>query len=191
MELKCEFRSIEGYTCVVNKTSITEPTTEIKEIYGEHEPGKSHKDVESIIFLSAKVHYFPRGLSKIFPALKSLIIYKCGLKSITRDDLNGLEKLEILALRSNQLRQLPSNLLVGMTKLKRILFDNNNLERISSKLLEPIANNALDLVYFQANTKIDAYFGPEYGGVKSLLELMEIIDKSCDEPDDNLLNKIH
>jgi Leucine-rich repeat (LRR) protein len=185
MELECKFGTkafdgVQFYTCIVNEASITEPYTKIKEFIGEHHPGKSNDDVESIKFLSTTVHYVPRGLDKIFPALKKLIIYKCGLKSITRDDLKGLE---ILDLRRNQLKWLPSNLFAGMTNLKQISFYDNKLERVSSKLLEPIASNSLEFVDFRRNTKIDAYFGPEYEGIENLRELMEIIDDNCEKPD--------
>jgi BTB/POZ domain/Leucine rich repeat len=189
MELKCEFKvetydGVQYYTCVVKEVSITKPFTNIKEIIGKHQPGKIHKDVEAIKFLSTTVHYVPRGLDKIFPALKVLDIENCGLLSIAQNDFHGLQKLEVLNLSQNQLQWLPSNLLVGMTKLKCISFYNNKLERVSSKLLEPIASNPLKFVSFMGNAKIDNYFGPGYrGGTKSLQELMKIIDASCAKPD--------
>jgi Leucine-rich repeat (LRR) protein len=191
MELKCEFKfeayysGVPYYTCYVKKASITEPYTKIKEIIGEHQPGKSNDDVEAIMFEKTTVHHFPRDLDKIFPALKVLRINNCGLLSITRDDLFGLQKLELLDLRGNQLQWLPSNLLLGMSNLKRVIFLNNKLERISSKLLEPIASNALGWVNFKGNSKISNHFGPAYGGsTKSLQELMEIIDASCEKPNE-------
>jgi Leucine-rich repeat (LRR) protein len=197
MELKCEFKSVvyegvEYYTCVVKKASITKAYTKIKNTIGEHLPGKSNQDVESIEFQDTTVRYFPRGLHKIFPALKVLRIDFCGLKSISRDDLIGLEKLEALDLRSNDLEWLPSNLLVRMTNLKRIVFFDSKLERISSKLLEPIASSLL--VNFNSNTKINSYFSPGFGGsTKSLQELMKIIDKNCEKPDEReeMLSEIY
>jgi BTB/POZ domain len=188
MELKCEFSSdtyydYKFYTCVVKEASITKPYTKIKDIIGEHQPGKSHEDVEAIMFTGANVHSFPRGLTKIFPALKVLKMCNCGLKSITRDELKGLEKLEILELCCNQLQWLPSNLLVGMTKLKRISFYNNALQRVSSKLLHPIASNDLESVSFGCcYPKMDSFFGPEFDGSKSLQELKDIIDARCGKP---------
>jgi hypothetical protein len=187
MELKCEFKSeayldTEYYTCLVDEASITKPVIKIKEFIGKHQPGRSNEDVEAIKFQGKTIHYFPRGLSKMFPALKVLWIDECGLKLITRDDLFGLEKLEVLNLGCNQLQWLPSNLLVGMTNLKRVVFFNNELERVSSKLLEPIARNNLELVDFTGNSKINSYFRPENGalkGTKNLQELMIIIDEKC------------
>jgi Leucine-rich repeat (LRR) protein len=190
MELKCEFsyvarKTIQSYSCVVKEASITEPDTNIKEFIGEHRPGKSNEGVDAIDFQATTLHYFPRGLNKIFPSLKTLIINNCGLKSITRDDLHGLEKLEVLDLRLNQLQWLPSNLLDGMKNLKRVIFHSNKLECVSSKILSPIVRNHLEYVSFEANTKINNFFGPEYGATsKTVHELMEIIDKNCGKPDE-------
>jgi BTB/POZ domain len=182
MELLCKFSTASYgdrfYTCVVKEASVLKRHRIIKGFIGEHEPGKSNNDVKAIRFEETTVHYFPRGLAEIFPALKKLSIRQCGLRSVTRDDLKGLENLEDLSLCANPLQWLPSNLFVGMTKLK--------LERISSKILEPIANNRLDLVSFDSNTKINSLFGRQhYRTTKTLRELMEVIDKNCDKPDED------
>jgi BTB/POZ domain len=58
------------------------------------------------------------------------------------------------------------------------------LERVSSKLLEPIASNPLEVVSFIGNTKINCYFRPgNKGGTKNLQELVKVIVKRCGKPD--------
>jgi BTB/POZ domain/Leucine rich repeat len=190
MEIKCEYSTLlmsNDYKCNVKGAQITEPNTKITSISGEHKQGHSFTDVRYITFnRPCIINYFPRGLIKLFPYLQSLSIVGCGLKEISRADLLGLGNLESMYLSSNDLRSLPSDLFMGMLNLKYISFANNDIECMSSELLKPIAGNGLQSVNFSGNPKIDAFYCVHSDNVnktKSLKELMEIIDKSCDEPD--------
>lgn len=193
MELKAVFESIPTednspfYLCNIRRVSIKSPETKITRIIGDHIEGKNDDDVNMLLFDSSEVHFFPRGLDKIFKNLTGIMILSCGLKRITRNDLVGLTNLKYLTLDDNQLRLLSPDLFVGMNKLKHIAIRNNKLRILSSKLLKPIAGNAVTLVDLRGNTKIDACFHPAQGqgNVDSLQELMEIIDKKCVPPFEN------
>jgi BTB/POZ domain/Leucine rich repeat len=194
MELNCEFEiyawartEVDYYGCGITEEPIIQPGTAIKAFIGEHQEGFTNFDVEMISFLEKiSIEYLPRGLSKIFPNLKALDIDSCGLKKITRNDLTGLENLEAFCINNSKLRSLPSDLFEGMTKLKEISLCDNKLEFLSSQLLEAIAGNQLERVDFRSNTKIDAFYQPgEEGSVASLQELMEIIDKDCESPEND------
>jgi Leucine-rich repeat (LRR) protein len=170
------------YTCTITSASIKEPNTKITAFDGIHEPGKSNKDVEDVWFHDTVVEYFPRGLEIIFPNLNKLNIINCGLKTISQDDLRGLENLTVLSFIRNQLKSLPSNLLAKMRNLKRINFRDNKLESINSKLFKPIMNNGLTYVEFRNNTNINAFYDPENSGsVASLEELIGIIVTKCEQ----------
>jgi Leucine-rich repeat (LRR) protein len=194
MEIKCKFggliwsrTNVSYYGCEVKEASITEPGTEIKGFDGEHQQGKTNFDVENLWFNNTSVEHFPRGLSKIFPNLKVLDIKNCGLKKISRNNLKGLEDLEVICIRSNNLRSLPSDLFKGMTNLKDIFLCGNKLEFLSSKLLEPIAGNQLGRVKLGNSKKINAFCQPGVeGSVASLQELMKIIDKNCERPEEDI-----
>jgi BTB/POZ domain/Leucine rich repeat len=192
MEIKCIFETLtlnkgkfNCYGCHITEASITKPGTEINAFIGEHEEGKTNNDVTSIWFDNTVVEHVPRSFYKIFPNLKTLEIRNCGLKNITRKDLRGLENLERLTITYNKLRSLPSDLFIEMCKLQRISIRNNNLEFMSSELLTPITGNQLKLLNFRGNNKIDATYNPgAKRSVKTLQELMEIIDRDCSEPND-------
>lgn len=171
------------YTCTIENASITKPGTEITKVIGKHLEDNKNKDVEAIYFKDSVVEFFPRGLHKIFTRLTDFNIFGCGLKEITREDLNGLENLEALHLNRNELQTLPSDLFIGMHKLKAISFYINKLQFLSSKMLLPIIGNGLNSVNFGHNPIIDQNYCPEdKGNVNSLQELMDIIDKECSEP---------
>jgi hypothetical protein len=193
MELNCKYvlhdwhQNPEKYTCWITKASVLNPNIDIMAINGVHKNHKTNDDVEGILFEESEMSFFPKGIEKIFPSLKHISIDGCGLKKIHHRDLVGLESLTTFAIYSCPLVTLPSNLLINMTMLERIVFQDCRLERVSSKLLKPVLKNNLQVVRFSDNTKIDAFYRPDYdGSVVSIKKLMEIIDVSCDKPIEDL-----
>ncbi|CRK99762.1 CLUMA_CG013081, isoform A [Clunio marinus] len=194
MELKCEFRYFyllgigRKYTSTIDSSSITKPNTIIQTINGQHLDGKSDKDVEAILFIGTTVNYFPQGLNEIFPNLKAVYIGRCGLKSITRRDLDGLENIEVLRCYENKITSLPDNLFRNMNKLIDVSFSDNDLQCMSSDVLKPILKNDLKFVDFRENRSIDAvYCNSSYpqeiigNKVDSVTKLMALIGEKCDK----------
>lgn len=186
MEIQCRFEYINWthnpklYTCFVTSATITEPNTEIKFFKGAHQLGKDNKNVQGIKFLNTDVRYFPRRLETIFPNLIAFDIENCGLRKVTRRDVKGLENLEDFSLYENELTSLSSDLFGGFHKLKMISLNDNKLEILSSQLLKPVLGNELIHVHLNNNKVIDAFYEPgKIGSVKTLRELMEIIDAKC------------
>jgi BTB/POZ domain len=192
MNLECEYRLHRllddfgdgvGYGCFVNEAIIAEPKTEIKEFVGQHEKGYTNSRVDSIEFAETVITFFPRGLVTHFPNLSELTIYKCGLKMISMEDLQGLENLTSLSLVENKLVTLPDNLLMNTPKLQRISFCGNLIENMNSLFLQPIIENDIKLIDFRCNKRIDSFYESKQnqpGSTETVLELMNIIDASCD-----------
>lgn len=105
------------YTCTVNAAEIDKPDVTIRGFNGTHLTGKCHKEVEALHFIKCKMEYFHRGVQNIFPHLRGLQVFNCGLTILGRSDLDGLQSLEVIEITYNQLESLPSNLLVGMSNL--------------------------------------------------------------------------
>lgn len=182
MELNCTFAKSEnfGYFCKVIDAVIKLPETQIIRVRGKHSFKMCYKDVTKVEISNQTVEYFPRGLGQLFPNITMLQIYNCGLKMISREDLIGLESLQDLDLRDNQLTSLPDDLFIDMYELKGVLFEDNKLEVMSSKLLESV-KDGLEYADFENNTNIDARF--ILGNRNASLEqLMEIIDANCHKP---------
>lgn len=192
MDLKCKFETQYWsalnkilYTCHVTSALISGIDNRVIQSFtGVHEKDKTDNDVEAIFYEETEISFFPRGLHKIFPRLLAIRIYHCGLKELTKDDLEGLENLERLNLCENDLETLPSNLFEGMSKLKKIDFSGNELEFLSSNLFRPIMNNKLTSVSFCDNKNIDVFYNPGYSeSVADLDALMNIIDENCEMPE--------
>lgn len=190
MEIVCEFKyatwedKTTKYYCSVTSSSITKPNTRIKSFTGVHVPGKSDNDVDAISFLNCTVEYFPKGLDQIFPRLEFIEMTRCGLKEITRKDLQNLEKFQGIYLESNELVSLPSNLFTNMRRLKRLSFYGNKLSSLSSQLLVPLKENDMRYIDFASNAKINAVFKPNFpcANVSSIEQLMNTIDATCSKP---------
>jgi Leucine-rich repeat (LRR) protein len=184
MHLLCNFENIlldnseSFYLCEVVSDIIKESQV-VKSIVGEHKPGKTNEDVAAIWFHDKEMKSIPRGMTKIFPNLRLLRITRCGLISIARKDLQGLEDLEILEVDDNQLSSLPLHLFTGMTKLRKISFNNNKLETLSGKLLEPLDGTVVEVVSFLQNKEVNACYSKKFknGGncVGTLNELKKVI----------------
>lgn len=195
MELNCKFEyqnwSFEkqrpvykrNYVCDVTIAEIDKPGIILGAFNGTHQAGKSHEDVDILVFTGARMKHFPRGIHKIFPHLRVLQVLSCGLTTINRIDLSGLEFLERLDFEGNELESLPSDLLVGMPRLRCISFFGNQIKFMSSDILKPVVDKGLSYVNFQNNKSISALYhttNPE--SVASIDELMKFIDEKCTKP---------
>jgi hypothetical protein len=188
MEIECEYKDLIGesgkqYFCYVTSATITKPDTKIESFIGVHKSGKSDNDVKGNKFDNTVVEYFPKNLHKIFPQLNSVVISNCGLKRITRNDLNGLENISEFYLDGNQLRSLPVDLFVNMKKLKEISFRNNKLEFVSSSMLIPILNNKVTRFDLADNPTVDIFLEKNFGHYDTTLDqIMREIDRKCKKP---------
>lgn len=194
MKIDCEFKVVQWkndlgkfYTCIVKSASITKPNTKIKGFNGRHIMFKSNNDVEAVMFLNTKVNYFPRNLSAIFPNLSVLKIAGCEMKSIARRDLTGLGNITSFDLSWNELESLPDDLFTDTPNLTMISFLCNDLTCLSSKLLNPIINNDLDLIDFRHNLMICGRYCTDCC-TETIELLYHKIDAKCDKPIGNKQN---
>jgi Leucine-rich repeat (LRR) protein len=171
------------YTCCVTSADINLQGTIVDSLSGQHKIRKDHSNVQAIDLAKQKVEFFPRGIASIFKNLIALSIEKCGLKTVTCDDLIGLENLQQFYLGKNLLTCLSDDLFLGMTKLTQISFNGNQINRMSSQLIRNIADNQLTYVDFRNNPAIDVKYEPKSmnpkNSVASLEELFRTIDEKC------------
>lgn len=167
MDIYCTFENIPWehlgmkYTCVIRETSGLEiklPGTQVKSFKGIHKPGKWNKDVEAIAFNDVGVEYFPQKLSDSFSNLVAVQVRKCGLKGITKQDLKGLDKLEMLWLPYNQVTFLPDDLFESTRNLRTVSFFDNWIENLDAKIFVPI-KSTLEFCSFKDNPGFSGTFG--------------------------------
>lgn len=146
-------------------------------IHGEHQPGKSNEDVTHLRIVSKPVKIFPRNLISFFPNLLEVTIIDCGLETISRQDLVGLENLECLNIIVNQIKSLPDDLFADMRNLREIYFSSNSVEYISSRIFEPI-EHTLEEIEFLITPKIDNRYYEMKSANEGLAKFKESIDQT-------------
>lgn len=178
VELKCDFNidSLELYRCKVEGPSILKRCI-VASLKGNHQIGKTTRDVESLTFQKLAVLHLPSGLGNFFPNLIKLNIFDCGLKQISSDNLIGLENLEELWANDNLLISLPDDLFTHTRKLARIDFSCNKLDFMSSKILDPLDIDNLEVIDFRLNKIIDKIYFPGHDeSVESVDDMKKHLD---------------
>lgn len=186
MEVQCIFEDLSRngqayYQCEMTSIEIMEPNMEIETFKGTHLKLKSDADVEGLWINSQVVKFLPKNLHKKFPNLKFLWMYNVGLEAISKKDLAGLKKLEIISFSTNKLTSLPDNLFEDMKNVREIYFNYNHIELLSSKLLDPI-ENTLEVACFKGNCRINDDFRKNKPGQNNLQLFKLRIDQQCIPP---------
>ena len=186
MEVNCVFKRMQWgghlrYSCEIYGLVIVKPETSIAELKGKHTEANTNGDVNGLKIYKNKLEFFPRGLHKILPNLVHLKIGSCGLKEISRRDLNGLSNLNFISFQRNNLRHLPNDLFEEMPKLEVIDFSMNNIEEISRKLFDPLRKETLKRVDFSYNPMIDYHFNSTLAS-SSFADLIQKIEANCQPP---------
>lgn len=93
-------------------------------------PNKTNDDVEAFKADAAWIEYFPRGLSKYFKNLASILINLSRLKELTQSDLKPYRKLKHLDLFENRIEYLERDLFKYNEDLEVVWFSSNRIKVI-------------------------------------------------------------
>ncbi|CAF0863276.1 unnamed protein product, partial [Brachionus calyciflorus] len=119
-----------------------------------------------ITLYEQKIETFPLSVLCKFPNLKSVTINYCNLNHLDTKDLNCLNNLEILNLRSNCLTQIDSGLFEKIPKLSQLDLRNNKIQNLSENIFKSckklkilnLSNNMLsnlDASLFEFSTSLE------------------------------------
>lgn len=103
---------------------------EIISVSGEHATNKTNDDVEAFKADAAWIEYFPRGLSKYFKNLLSILINLSRLKELKQSDLKPFRKLKHLDLFENRIEYLERDLFKWNLHLEVVWFSSNRIKVI-------------------------------------------------------------
>lgn len=190
MEIQCNFSTYSKYyyKCTVTSINITEPS-KVASWKGKHLENKSNENVTWLSISNQNVKFVPENLLTTFLNTTQLTLQNCGLISVKRSDLAGLEKLTTLDLSRNKLVMLPDDLFRDMKNIENIHFNNNQIRFLSSMLLKPLEKKLL-IADFKTNVKIDECFNKKTAGQDDLQKFMATIDGSCSPPGTRKLQKV-
>lgn len=86
--------------------------------------------------IHSKIPSFPKGLATLFPQLRAIHIWGCGLQSIQAADLAGLNNLESINLSFNAITVVSDDLLKFTPKVFYLNLADNKLTYVGSNLLK-------------------------------------------------------
>lgn len=176
MELFGEFKFNEEstfYEFIVTRVINWKAGDEVFRITGDHIEENINENVESLTVSFLMMSRFPRGIGRFFPNLRNLSIEGCGLKSINKNDLIGLENLQQLALDGNEITTLPEDLFQETPLLEKISLSDNKIkfELIDACVLDSL--KYLKLVNFIGNVNIDKLYTTEEDDQSEVYETVE------------------
>jgi hypothetical protein len=168
----------------VNITSLDE--AQIHDISGTHEDGYNNDNVVAFTIQKVQIHYFPRGLNKIFKNLKGIQIAGVGLKEIHQSDLKDFPNLINLILYNNNLEILEENLFEFNPNLHYIFLYSNKISHIDRKVFHKLTK--LKILYLTSNTCINMY---AYSNPTALQNIIKTAKAQCVNTDySNLEQKV-
>ncbi|XP_070501456.1 SLIT and NTRK-like protein 6 isoform X3 [Chironomus tepperi] len=177
------------YYCEVqNSVIITSPdAAQIDSVTGNHWTGYNNDNVEALfIHRKGEIHYFPRGLDKIFKNLKGIQIYSTGIKEIHQSDLKDFPNLKVLSLSSNSLEIVEKDLFDSNPNLDYIALNSNQISHIDPNVFDKLTNlKTLDL---ESNVCIRMIASHNPSALQYVIKTAE--DKCTNSDYSNLVQKV-
>lgn len=139
IEINCVFRyesyystsnsSEMDYFCAIWNPAITRlEDKNILTVTGDHQAGKSNKDVKGIKFNRYQDLTFFSTLSQfreVFPSFRNLHFFESNLNGLSSQDLKYFPDLEYFSMNNSKISSIPSTLFQNNKKLKLIQFEGN------------------------------------------------------------------
>ena len=105
-------------------------------VEGHHTSFQTNNAVIGFCSEYKTIKYFPRGLEKVFPNIKSIYIWHAGLKQIEQADLEPLRSLVDFDVWGNEIKEIPKDLFKYNTELKHISFTDNRITFIDPNVFD-------------------------------------------------------
>ncbi|XP_070501305.1 protein maternal effect lethal 26-like [Chironomus tepperi] len=147
--LSCTFHlNDQDYSCHVEDQII--PENDDLNLSGKHVDKMKDKDVTTVLFNNCTITKIPKGLTKLYPKLESLVIHNSKITEITKDHLTEYKSLKKLDLSGQEIEFLPADLFEGFENLEHVDFSKNKLKLIEPKIFDGL--NKLKFVNLEFNT---------------------------------------
>lgn len=153
INFKCEFVTSswnvlgDVKNCYGKQVDIRAPQTEIESINDNDSSVDS--SVKGFWVENEVMHYLPKNIEKFFTSLIAFGVSKCGLKELTKFDMQPFPELIRVTLEGNQLVSLEADVFKYNTKIKSITLTDDHLFIIGPDIFEPLSQ----LTYAQVETR--------------------------------------
>lgn len=174
-------KNFENYQCYVNLITFERSdNAKISSIVGaQHAQGKADSDVK--MFHSDKNTFvsFPRNIGEFFENIEVIDIYEGELKVIRKLDLEQFgDKLKILWLSRNELRNIDHDLFHSTPNVEWINFSENNILQVDNAVFANLPK--LSKLYFKLNPCYSDSANDDPPRLKQLLEKIQTECKSIE-----------
>lgn len=175
--LECDFvfkASYWGfnYACHAKNLQTTVQNRNITEVKGNHLEGHTNDDVKKFFVKGGKCPMLPLNVGHFFKNLEIFYVTDSGVKTLTNDDLNGLDKLKVFDVSHNRIELLKKGYFEGKSSIKFISFFGCQLRFVDSSALDPLVN--LEQGHFQFNHCVDYK-----GSHKDLVPILKLHLQNC------------
>lgn len=136
------------YTCEAR--ILFDENEKVTWVYGTHQIGKGHGDVNAFYATPQNLHFFPTNIENFFPNVVVLYFRANSISYVSNGHLTPFRNLQYLSLQANKITSLDSNLFSGLISLKFVNFNNNNIRHVAHDINLPDSG----CIYFNDNTCI-------------------------------------
>jgi hypothetical protein len=91
------------------------------------------------------IHTVPRNLHVFFPNILGISLNRCGVSSLTGNELYNYRYLQYFAMHENGLARVPGDLFILNPGIRVVMFDNNKITQVGANLLDSVQANLLDV----------------------------------------------
>ncbi|KAG5684223.1 hypothetical protein PVAND_013461 [Polypedilum vanderplanki] len=143
IDLNCEFHEDDNkfsYSCFVRNLKIATENATIDNIKGEHKPGKSKYDVDSLIITNQNMRFLPNDISNQFPYLKELIVDNSKLTNVNKAPFKNLPHLTKLVIKGHDIENISPYAFENIPQLEELDLSKNNLRELPFGIFEKLPN---------------------------------------------------
>jgi hypothetical protein len=132
--------SNSNYECTAQNLTTYFENRSVTKINGDHVNTMSNNDVKILTVHLQNTPFLPLNIGEHFKNLSFLNVIKSNVQHLMSGDLSGLEKLELLNLKNNPIKQIGHNFFQGMSSLKILILAECHLKMIDAEAFDPLIN---------------------------------------------------
>lgn len=173
IEIKCTFSGTSGYGCFATEFVIRQNETQTIAFVGDHLPGRSNIDVDSMYLIHPPLPFFVAEVFTTFPNLQGMTLSQGTLNiqggsfelannldnlEISRSHvvlsdfaLTGSGNLKVIQIADCETLRIDESAFVGLRSLETLLIFRSNIHHIGENTFRSLAN--LDQ-FWMANTQV-------------------------------------
>lgn len=117
------------YTCDAVLEDVLEPNVTVTSALGDHSEGKTDLSVLGVEISRQTTHYLVQGLTKLYPLLDHIYIFRSHLTYLTREDFYEYRFVKTISLSRNLIEEVPEDAPKDLVHVEYFSLSFNKLTR--------------------------------------------------------------